>query len=103
MSSPLAWNEGEGHAVDSRLPPALPLGPLPVSLPLAFGESDVHLELDGLLEDGRAAGRLVLGPKAGLRENAVTEGRDLFGGETEKKQRDRQTYEAGEVQGPRWV
>lgn len=31
----------------------------------------------------------------------MTERRDLCGGETEKKQRDRQTYEAGEVRGQR--
>lgn len=59
------------------------------------------MKLDGLLEDGRAAGGFVLGPKAGLGEDAVTERRDLNGGETEKKQRDRQTYEAGEVWGQR--
>lgn len=103
MSTSLAWYEGERHAVDSCLPPALPLGPLPVPLPLALGEGNVHLELDGLLEDGRAAGRFVLGPEAGLGKDAVTERRDLCGGETEKKQRDRQTYEAGEVRGPTWV
>ena len=103
MSTPLAWYEGECHAVDSCLPPALPLGPLPVPLPLPLRESDVHLELDGLLEDGRAAGRFVLGPEAGLGEDAVTERWDLRGGETEKKQRDRQTYEAGEVRGATWV
>lgn len=30
----------------------------------------------------------------------MTERWDLCGGETEKKQKDRQTYEAGEVRGP---
>lgn len=99
MPTPLAWYEGERHAVDSRLPPALPLGPLPVPFPLALWEGNVHLELDGLLEDGGAAGGLVLGPEAGLGEDAVAERRNLGGGETEKKQRDRQTYEAGEVRG----
>lgn len=29
----------------------------------------------------------------------MAEGRDLRGGETEKKQKDQQTYEAGEVRG----
>lgn len=102
VATSLAWYEGESHAVDPCLHPALPLGPLPVSL--ALGEGNVHLELDGLLEDGRTAGRFVLGPEAGLREDAVTERRDLCGGETEKKQKDRQTYEAGEVRGPTtWV
>lgn len=101
MIGQLAWNEGERHAVDSCLPPALPLGPL--SLPLAFGKRNVHLEFDGLLEDRRAGGGLVLGPKAGLWKNAVTERRDLCGWEREKKQRDQQTYEAGEVRVQTWV
>lgn len=102
VATSLAWNKGESHAVYPCLHPALPLGPLPV--PLALGEGNVHLELDGLLEDGRAAGRFVLCPEAGLGEDAVAERRDLRGGETEKKQKDQQTYEAGEVRGrTTWV
>lgn len=57
------------------------------------------MELDGLLEDGGTAGGLVFCPEAGLGDDAVAERRDLRGGETKKKQRDRQTYEAGEVRG----
>lgn len=98
-SSGLAWYESERYAVDPGLPPSLSLAPLPLALSLALGKGNVHLELDGLLEDGRAAGRFVLGPEGGLGDHTVTERGDLRGGETEKKQRDRQTYEAGEVRG----
>ena len=43
----------------------------------ALGVGDVHLELDRLLEHGRAPRRLVLSPEARLGDDAVAEAGDL--------------------------
>ena len=63
----VTWEQREGDGVDAVL--LLSGG--------ALGVGDVHLELDGLLEDGGPGRGLVLRPEAGLGDHAVTEAGDL--------------------------
>lgn len=58
----LTGDESEGDGVDAATTAAVP----PRGGFWALRGADVHLEADGLLEDGGAAAGLVLSPEAGL-------------------------------------
>lgn len=63
----VTWEQREGDGVDAVL--LLGGG--------ALGVGDVHLELDGLLEDGGPGRGLVFRPEAGLGDHTVTEAGNL--------------------------
>lgn len=72
----LTGNESKGDRVDATTTAAVPPGGGVWTLRGA----DVHLEADGLLEDGGATAGLIFSPEAGLRQHTVTQAGDLRGG-----------------------